>query len=117
MKPVEWMVGASVGSLLVAIALFGMGLELFLGMFAPLVIAVGTWVAVERAHRTNPSSVTAVMMGGFVGKMVLFGAYVVVVIRGLHVRPVPFVISFTAYFIGLYLVEALYLRRLFAGMK
>ena len=117
MKPVEWMVGASVASCLAAIALFGMGRELFLGMIAPLVIAVGTWIAVERTHRTNPSGVTAVMMGGFVGKMVLFGAYVVIVLRGLSVRPVPFVASFTVYFVGLYLVEALYLKRLFAGMK
>jgi len=29
------------------------------------------------------------------------------------VQPVPFVASFTTYFIGLYLVEALYLKRLF----
>jgi len=115
MRPVEWMVGASVGSWLVAVALFGMGFELFLGMCAPLVAAVGTWIAVERTHQANPSGVTAVLMAGFVGKMVFFGAYVVIVLRGLSIRPVPFVISFTAYFIGLYLVEALYLRRLFAG--
>ncbi len=92
-----------------------MGFELFLGMIAPLAIAVGTWIAVERTHKTNPAGVTAVMMGGFLGKMVLFGAYVVIVLRGLSVRPVPFVASFTVYFIGLYLVEALYLKRLFAG--
>ena len=30
-------------------------------------------------------------------------------------RPVPFVVSFTSYFIALYLTEALLLRRLFAG--
>jgi hypothetical protein len=115
MKPVEWMVGASIGSWLVAMALFGMGFELFLGMIAPLVTAVGTWVAVERTHRANPSGVTAVLMGGFLGKMVFFGAYIVIMFRGLSLRPVPFVISFTSYFIGLYLIEALYLRRLFAG--
>jgi len=30
-------------------------------------------------------------------------------------QPVPFVASFTAYFITLHIVEALYLQRLFAG--
>jgi len=30
-------------------------------------------------------------------------------------RPMPFVVSFTAYFIALYLTEALLMRRLFAG--
>ena len=43
------------------------------------------------------------------------GSYVVIVLRGLSIRPIPFVVSFTAYFIGLYLVEALYLKRLFQG--
>ena len=115
MRPVEWMVGTSVASWLAAIALFGMGFELFLGMIAPLVVAVGTWIAVERAYKANPSGVTAVMMAGFAGKMVFFGSYIVIVLRGLSIRPIPFVVSFTAYFIGLYLVEALYLKRLFQG--
>jgi hypothetical protein len=115
MKPVEWMVGASVGSCLAAIALFGTALELVLGMMAPLLAVVGTWVAVERTYRRNPTGVMAVLMGGFAGKVVFFGAYVVIVLRGLSIQPLPFVISFTAYFIGLYLVEALYLKRLFAG--
>jgi len=29
-------------------------------------------------------------------------------------RPVPFVASFTSYFVGLYLMQALYLRRMLA---
>jgi hypothetical protein len=33
----------------------------------------------------------------------------------LSLRPVPFVASFTGYFIALYLAEALCLRRLLAG--
>jgi hypothetical protein len=32
----------------------------------------------------------------------------------MRLRPVPFVVSFTSYFIGLYLMEALYLKRLFS---
>ena len=49
------------------------------------------------------------MMAAFAAKMVFFGAYVAVMLQGrLRVRPVPFVASFTAYFIALYLVEALY---------
>jgi hypothetical protein len=116
MRPVGWMVGASIASWLAAVALAGtqVGLEVFLGMLAPLMMAAGSWVAIERAHRRRPASVTSLMMGAFAGKMVFFGAYVVVVLRGLPVQPVPFIISFTAYFIGLYLIEAVYLHRLFA---
>jgi hypothetical protein len=119
MTPVGLMVGASVGSWLAATVLLGAqtGFAVLLGMLAPLAMTVGSWVAIERAHRRNPADVTRLMMAAFAGKMVFFGVYVVVVLRGLSVQPQPFVISFTAYFIGLYLVEALYLRRLFAGVK
>ena len=41
-----------------------------------------------------------------------FGVYVVVMLRVMMLRPVPFVVSFTAYFITLYAMEALLLRRL-----
>jgi|KBSSwiStaDraftv2_1062776.scaffolds.fasta_scaffold609240_2 hypothetical protein len=119
MTPVGLMVGAGVGSWLVVAALVDAptSVAVFLGMLAPLAVTVGTWVAIERVHRRNPADVTRLMMAAFAGKMVFFGAYVAVVLRGLSVRPQPFVISFTAYFIGLYLIEALYLRRLFMGVK
>jgi hypothetical protein len=119
MKAVGWMVGASVGSWLAVMAVFGArtGVEVLLGMIAPLVVAVATWLAIEQLYRRNPASVTRFMMTGFAAKMLFFGAYVAVAIRLLAVRPQPFVASLTAYFIGLHLIEALYLRRLFMGAK
>jgi hypothetical protein len=36
-------------------------------------------------------------------------------LRVLDLRPLPFVVSFTTYFIALHLFEALCLQRLFAG--
>jgi hypothetical protein len=117
MNAVALMVGLSAGTLLSAVAVFGSGVELLLGMAAPLAMAVGSWIAVERTYERDPGSVTAVMIGGFAVKMVFFGAYVIIALGGLHVRPAPFVASFTAYFVGLYALEALYLKRLFAGPK
>jgi hypothetical protein len=113
MKPVWWMAGLSVCSCFGAIALLGRGPELFLGMSGPLVVAVFTWVLVERTYRWNPGGLTALMMMAFGAKMVLFGTYVVIALRVLSVRPIPFVLSFTTYFIALHLAEALSLRRLF----
>jgi hypothetical protein len=46
--------------------------------------------------------------------MLFFGAYVVVMLTVGGVGLTPFVASFTGYFIGLYLTEALLMRRLFA---
>jgi hypothetical protein len=55
------------------------------------------------------------MVAAFGVKMVFFGGYVAVMLRVLRLRPVPFTVSFSSYFIALHLVEALLLRRLFAS--
>ena len=116
MKRVAWMVGASVGSWLLAVLWLGTGtaLEVLLGMVAPLV-AVGTsWIMTERTYKENPGRVTPLMIKAFAGKIVFFGAYVAILLKQPWLQPVPFVASFTSYFIALYLVEALCLQRLFA---
>ncbi len=107
MRPIAWMVTTSVTSWLAAAVVVERrtSVEVLWGMLGPLAVAIGTWLAVERAKRQKP----------FAGKMVFFGAYVAVMLRVLRLRPAPFVISFTGFFIILYLMEALYLRRLFSG--
>ena len=114
MKPLAWMAGASLVSWLAASAIGGSRVqpEAFFGMLGPLVSASATWIAVARTHRAAPGRLMAVLVGGFVLKMLFFGAYVAVMLRGLDLRPVPFVVSFTAYFIALYAMEALFLKRL-----
>jgi hypothetical protein len=90
--------------------------ELAVGMAGPLVSAVGTWFAVERAHAASPAQVTSVLIAGFVAKMLFFGALVGLV-AALGLRPQPFVVSFAVYFIALHALEAFYLRRLFSGAQ
>jgi hypothetical protein len=89
--------------------------EVLLGMLAPLIGAMATAILVVRTWTLRPEALTPLMMAAFGGKLVFFGAYVTVVLKVLAVRPLPFVISFTTYFIGLHLVEALWLQRVFAG--
>jgi hypothetical protein len=114
MTPIAWMAGASLTSwLLMRVTSEGRGdPELLFGMAGPLASAVGSWVAYERAHRSAPGRLTNVMIAALVVKMVFFGGYVVMMLRGLDLRPVPFVVSFAAYFIALHVMEALFLRRL-----
>jgi hypothetical protein len=108
-----WMTGAAVGSWLVISALSrAWHPELLWGMFGPLVSTVATWLIVVRTHATAPDRLTGVMVMGFALKAVFFGAYVVVMLRVLVMRPIPFVVSFTGFFIALYAMEALFLRRL-----
>ena len=55
------------------------------------------------------------MIGAFAGKVAFFGGYVGLAIGVFGVQPMPFVLSFTAYFIVLNLIEALWLKRLFVS--
>jgi hypothetical protein len=114
MAPLAWMAGASLLSWLAVSALGGVGVnpEALLGMLGPLAAVSATWIAVRRAYRVAPERLMSVMIAGFALKMVFFGAYVAVMLRGMALRPVPFVVSFAAYFIALYAMEAVFMVRL-----
>ena len=114
MKPVAWMVGASLVSwLIVSSVARGANPEVLCGMLAPLVVAAVSWIVTERTYRSRPERLTGVMVQGLAIKAVFFGAYVVGMLRGAGLRPVPFVVSFTSYFIALHVTEAVFMRRLF----
>jgi hypothetical protein len=117
MKPAAWMVAASAGSWLAVAAAVDRrtSVAVLFGMAGPLLVAVVTWVLSERAYRRNPESLTSFMVTAFGGKMLFFGAYVAVVLKVFLQPAIPFVASFTGYFIALHLCEALLLRRLFTS--
>ena len=116
-------IGAMAGaSLVCSAALFTMlpGGEargaVLVGMAGPLAVAVSTWMLVARQHQRAPDRVSALMIKLFAAKLVLFGAYIAVAVTRLATENVvPFVVSFTCHYILLHLMEAFYLRRLFAG--
>jgi hypothetical protein len=117
MRPLWWMAGASIGSW-AALAVtpgFASGREVFFGMLAPLLGAAATWLIVTKTDASRPELLPPLMVVAFGVKLVFFGVYVTMMLTVLSLRPLPFVISFTAYFIALHLFEALCLQRLFAG--
>ena len=116
MREVWWMVGASVGSWLVAAAVLDLrtGVDVLFGMIGPLAVASVSWVMAERTFKRSPERLTSLMIAAFAGKMVFFGTYVTFVLTVLSPRSIPFIVSFTGYFITLHLLEAIFLRRLFA---
>jgi hypothetical protein len=79
------------------------------------VFGVGSWLVTARVHAADPARVTGAMIVGFGAKALLFGAYVAWAVRGVGLRPVPFALSFAGFFIVTYAMEAIFLRRLFAG--
>ena len=117
MKPLWWMAGASLLSSLAVAMLPGVASdrEVLFGMAAPLAGAAMTWVLARRVYPSHPERLTPLMIAAFGAKLVFFGVYVTVMLRVLALDPLPFVASFTAYFISLHVIEALCLRRLFAS--
>jgi hypothetical protein len=116
-QPLVWMIGGSLVTCAAAIAIAGRDLrpEIVFGLAAPLVSAVASWLAIERTHATAPARLTNVLITGFAIKVVLFGAYVAVMLAVLDLRPIPFMASFTGYYVALHFAEALLLKRLLAA--
>jgi hypothetical protein len=114
MREVAWMAGAAIGSWLVVTAIGGdrVNPETLFGMAGPLVAVCASWIVMHRTHRSAPGHVLASMVVWFALKFVFFGAYVAVMVRLLGLEPVPFVAAFVSYFIALYAMQALFLRRL-----
>jgi hypothetical protein len=117
MKAVAWMAGISLTTAALTIAAAGRrnAAEVLLGMMAPLCAAGVSWVLTERTYRRDPPALTGLMTVAFGAKMLFFGVYVALMVNVVGLRPLPFVASFTGYFVALYLTEALLMRRLFAG--
>lgn len=93
-------------------AALGHGTEVLLGVTAPVLTTAASWVSITRVWATAPETSLSVMIRGFVVKSVFFIAWVAIVVKGLEVRPVPFVASLTVSFLVLHFLEAWYLKRL-----
>ncbi len=117
MKPLWTMTSVSLVTAAVIAALPGVesGREVVFGMLAPLAGAAVTWVTAARLFPSRPELLMSMMVATFGAKLVFFGTYIAVMLKVVMLQPMPFVASFTAYFITLHIVEALYLQRLFAS--
>jgi hypothetical protein len=111
------MAGTSLGSFLVIALWFERrtAATVFFGMLGPLVMAITTWLLTEHTFRRNPGGVTAMMVGAFGAKMLFVALYLLVMLRLVGVDAMAFVASFTSYFVLLYAIEGLCLKRLFEG--
>jgi hypothetical protein len=114
MSPSGWMIAGAVGSWPLVLAATGgtYVVATAAGLAAPLVAAVVSWQAILRTHRVNPLRVQHVILHGFLLKLLFFASYLIVMLRLVGLPPAPFVLSFTGYFLALYVAQALLIRRL-----
>ena len=88
---------------------------LLYGSLAPLMVVIVSWRVMKRAWLANPAGLMPVLMVGMGAKLLFLGLYAAVMLRVLHLQPVPFVASFVSCFIVFHNVEALFMRRLFTS--
>lgn len=117
--PIVWMIGASLATCALAVAIGGSRVwpEVLVGMAAPLVSAVATWLVIARTQASAPDRLTNVLIAGFGIKVIVFGAYVAMALAVLSMRPVPFAASFAGYYVALHVAEAALLKRLLAEQR
>jgi hypothetical protein len=117
MKLTWWMLSGSILSSIVLTALLGAdtGFEIWLGMLGPLLSALISWIAMQRYYTRRPGRMTSLLIKAFAAKMIFFAAYITVLLSKGWVRPIPFAISFTAYYLCLHIMEAIGLHRLQAS--
>lgn len=108
-------VALAAGSALAALAVPAAAVEILLGLLAPLAVALGSWRLMERAYRRGPEQLARLMVRAFVGKLVLFGLYMILAVGALSLDAAWFAGSFTISFVVLHLAEAAQLQRLFSG--
>jgi len=84
---------------------------------SPLLLAIVTLILVERTYRKAPQKLTSLMTKAFMGKMLFYGVYVSVIVGFYSFQALPFAVSFTVYFIGLHLTEALYFQAVFRAER
>ena len=88
-------------------------LEIFLGMISPLLIGISNLILVEKIYRKEPEKLTSFMAKAFWGKMVLYGVYFSFILGWYSLQAIPFVVSFTGYFVTFHIMEAFYFCYLF----
>lgn len=91
--------------------------EVFLGMTAPLLVAIFSIYWIEKVFKIDKEKLTATMTKSFLIKMVLFALYFIIILSFYTFEPIPFVISFTGFFILFYIIEAIFLQKLFQTGK
>src|SRR2546428_1253986 len=116
MRQIAYMAAASLSTWMGAAVIVDRrtSLEILFGMLGPLAAVSGTRFLAAWIYRERPEELMGLMIAAFLLKMVFFGGYVAIMLQVARVRPVPFVVSFTSYFIWLYLIVAPYLKRLFS---
>ena len=92
-------------------------IEIILGMLAPLLVSIISIIQINNLYKNDPQKITATITKSFLFKMIFFAIYFIIILSIYAFKPIPFVISFTGFFILFYVIEAVFLQKLFRSEK
>ena len=93
------------------------GLELFLGWILPVLAGTVTMYFIGSAVQKDSFLVTKTLAKGFVLKMVYYGATILTIFKLYSFEPIPFICSFSGFFLGLHVLEAVIIKRISQSYK
>lgn len=112
MDRVLWMAMGTAVAAGVAWAAGGHGMDVLLGVTAPVLSTAAFRVWIARVWATAPETSLSRMIRAFAVKSVFYIVWVAIMVKGLEVRPLPFVASLVGSFVVLHFLEAWGLKRL-----
>ena len=86
------------------------GKEIFLGMFLPWIISLISISKTHSVYNINPEKLIKHMTTAMLMKMLSYGLLLTIIFTFISFNPLPFIISFTGYFLALHIIEAFTLR-------
>ena len=89
------------------------GKEIFLGMFLPWIISLISISKTHSVYNKNPDKLIKHMTTAMLMKMLFYGLLLIIIFTFISFNPLPFIISFTGYFLALHITEAFVLRYIF----
>ncbi|HUR21505.1 MAG TPA: hypothetical protein VMZ90_11890 [Vicinamibacterales bacterium] len=93
----------------------GFARAVWLGIAGPVVMAGASWTVTTRTWASEKAALLPLMIRAFAVKAMFVVAYVVMMLKVVEVRPMPFVLSFIGTYLATHLAEAYCLRRLMAA--
>ena len=88
---------------------------MWLGIAGPVIVASGSWTMTTRTWARDKAALLPWMIRAFAAKAMFVVAYVVMMLKVVDARPMPFVLSFIGTYLATHLAEAYCLRRLMAA--
>ena len=86
--------------------------EIFLGMVAPLLLSIVSILWSESSFKKSPQILTNTLIKTFIARAIFFALYFILIFTYYDFEQIPFIISFTSFFMIFYVIEALFLQKL-----